>query len=312
MEKNMGLSDMVWTTVPISTLYTGLYDGPHATPKPSIEGPIFLGIPNMREDGGLDLSDIRHIAEEDYPTWTRRVVPQEGDIVFSYEATLHRYAIIPQGFRGCLGRRMALVRPKRSKVNTRYLYYYFFTQRWRETVGRYLLIGSTVDRIPLTDFPKFEVTVPPLPTQRRIAAVLSAYDALIENNARRMAILEDMARNLYREWFVKFRFPEHEDTAFVEKKGRDVPEGWEYRPFGELLAYHIGGGWARIKRQKILLPEHTSFAAQIYLQLEPHRLILALYATTKTPISVHGDWKLAILSSRFQVGARASPLVVRY
>jgi hypothetical protein len=123
MEKNMALSDMVWTTVPIATLYTGLYDGPHATPKPSIEGPIFLGIPNMREDGGLDLSDIRHIAEEDYPTWTRRVVPQEGDIVFSYEASLHRYAIIPRGFRGCLGRRMALVRPKHSKVNTRYLYY---------------------------------------------------------------------------------------------------------------------------------------------------------------------------------------------
>jgi type I restriction enzyme S subunit len=90
--------------VPIESLWLGLYDGPHATPKPSGEGPIFLGIGNITEDGRLDLTDIRH-AEEDFGNWTKRVVPQAGDIVFTYEATLNRYALIPEGFRGCLGRR---------------------------------------------------------------------------------------------------------------------------------------------------------------------------------------------------------------
>ena len=73
-----------WKTVPIGELYEGLYDGPHATPKPSDSGPVFLGIKNVTEDGHLDLSDIRHIAEEDYGTWTRRVEPRPGDIVFTY------------------------------------------------------------------------------------------------------------------------------------------------------------------------------------------------------------------------------------
>ena len=62
---------------------------------------------------------------EDYlPQWTKRVTPQEGDIVFSYEATLNLYAIIPKNFYGSLGRRMAVIRPDTSKVNTKYLFYY--------------------------------------------------------------------------------------------------------------------------------------------------------------------------------------------
>jgi len=87
------------------------YDGPHATPPFSSDGPIYLGIKNMTEDGHLDFSDIRHISEDDYVTWTRRVEPLPGDVVFTYEASLHRYAIIPEGFRGALGRRVALLRP---------------------------------------------------------------------------------------------------------------------------------------------------------------------------------------------------------
>ncbi len=71
------------------------------------------------------------------------------------------------------------------------------------------------------------VKIPPLATQRRIAAVLSAYDDLIENNQRRIAILEEMARNLYREWFVEFRFPGWEQAQFVETALGRVPEGWK-------------------------------------------------------------------------------------
>src|SRR2546421_1243574 len=224
-----------WKRVPIENVYVALYDGPHATPKPSSEGPVFLGIKNVTEDGKLDLSEIRHIAEEDFPQWTRRVVPKPGDIVFTYEATLNRYAIIPRGFRGCLGRRLALIRPNPEMVDARFLFYYFFSKDWRTTISKNMLSGSTVDRIPLTSFPTFKISLPPLPTQGKIAAILSAYDDLIENNTRRIAILEEMAQSLYREWFVHFRFPGHEKKNMVESELGLVPEGWEVKAFSEIV-----------------------------------------------------------------------------
>jgi len=208
---------------PIRDIALGIYDGPHATPKEADDGPIFLGIKNVTPQGALDFSDIRYISEADYPKWTKRVVPQEDDIVFSYEATLHRYAIIPKGFRGCLGRRMALIRLDKTKVDPRFLHYYFMTPAWRMVVESNVVSGATVDRIPLIRFPDFELRLPALHVQHRIASVLSAYDDLIENNRRRIRLLEQAARLLYREWFVHLRYPGHEHTTVID----GVPAGWE-------------------------------------------------------------------------------------
>lgn len=224
-----------WKTLPIKELYEGLYDGPHATPKPADSGPVFLGIKNVTADGRLDLSEIRHIAEEDYISWTRRVEPRQDDLVFTYEATLNRYALIPPGFRGCLGRRMALIRTNPSRVDVRFLHYYFFTDEWRAVIRRNMLTGATVDRIPLTTFPDFPVRAPPLPIQRRIAGILSAYDELIENSQRRIKILEAMARTLYREWFVHFRFPGHDTVPRVPSPLGEIPQGWEVKRVPECL-----------------------------------------------------------------------------
>jgi type I restriction enzyme S subunit len=231
----MKMSSTTWPTLPIKNIYKGLYDGPHATPRPAVKGPIFLGIKNVTEDGQLDLVNVRHIAEDDFADWTRRVQPQENDLVFTYEATLNRYALIPDGFRGCLGRRMALIRPNLEVVDVKYLFYYFFTDEWRSVIRNNMLSGSTVDRIPLTGFPDFPVRIPPLPIQRRIAGILSAYDDLIENSQRRIKTLEDMARRLYREWFVYFRFPGHEDCRLVESPLGEIPEGWEVKLVEEIV-----------------------------------------------------------------------------
>ncbi len=217
---------MTQQRVRIDSLYLGLYDGPHATPKPSDEGPVFLGIGNITPDGKLDLSEVRQIAEEDFASWTKRVVPQPGDIVFTYEATLNRYAIIPEGFRGCLGRRLALIRPDEKKVNPRFLFFYFFSDDWRRTISKNTLSGATVDRIPLTALPSFEVNLPSRRSQDRIATILSAYDDLIENNTRRIKILEQMAQMLYREWFVTFRFPGQEKVKVVKSALGLIPDGW--------------------------------------------------------------------------------------
>lgn len=221
-------------TVPIKELYLGLYDGPHATPKPSDDGPVFLGIGNVTDDGRLDLSTIRHIAEEDFAQWTKRVEPRPNDLVFTYEATLNRYAVIPEGFRGCLGRRMALIRTDPRRVDHRWLHYYFFSPAWREVIKSNMLSGSTVDRIPLTTFPEYPVNAPSLPTQRRIADILSAYDELIANNQRRIAVLEEMARALYREWFVYYRAP----GVVMGEDG--MPEGWGLGKLEDVITLQRG------------------------------------------------------------------------
>lgn len=79
------------------------------------------------------------------------------------------------------------------------------------------------------------VSIPPLSTQRKIAAILSAYDDLIANNARRIALLEALARALYREWFIHFRFPGHERVPLVASALGPIPQGWEVRKFSEAV-----------------------------------------------------------------------------
>ena len=214
---------MSWEKAKIKDVCEGIYDGPHATPPVSNDGAIFLGISNITQDGHLDISNPKYISEDDFPRWTKRVIPQGGDIVFSYEATLNLYAVIPDGFHGCLGRRMTLIRPDETKVNGRFLYYYFFSEKWRRIISENTVIGATVDRIPLIRFPDFLISFPSLEEQKAIAGILSAYDNLIENNQKQIKLLEEAAQRLYKEWFVDLRFPGHENTKIVD----GVPEGWQ-------------------------------------------------------------------------------------
>jgi type I restriction enzyme S subunit len=81
------------------------------------------------------------------------------------------------------------------------------------------------------------VLVPPLDIQRRIAAILGAYDDLIEVNRRRVALLEDMARGLFEEWFVRFHFPGHEDVTIANTPDGPVPEGWTWKVIGDVTSY---------------------------------------------------------------------------
>lgn len=85
------------------------------------------------------------------------------------------------------------------------------------------------------------IPTPPPHTQQRIAGILSAYDELIENSQRRIRILETMARNLYREWFVNFRFPGHEAIPRVSSPLGDIPRGWKIGAFTELADVLSGG-----------------------------------------------------------------------
>ncbi|MCZ7398979.1 MAG: restriction endonuclease subunit S [Candidatus Methanoperedens sp.] len=108
-----------------------------------------------------------------------------------------------------------------------YVYYYLQTLN----LGRFNS-GAGVPTLNRNDLDTLEIAVHPLSTQRKIAAILSAYDDLIENNMRRIKILEEMAQALYREWFVNFRFQGHEKVKMVESEMGIVPEGWEIKKLG--------------------------------------------------------------------------------
>ena len=107
--------------------------------------------------------------------------------------------------------------------------------------------GASQPKLTQSSLRSIKIRLPPLETQSRIAGILSAYDDLIENNARRIAILEEMARALYREWFVDFRFPGHERVGMVESEVGLIPEGWEVRSIGETIET-LGGGTPSTKR----------------------------------------------------------------
>ena len=93
--------------------------------------------------------------------------------------------------------------------------------------------------LSVTKLSKMKLEMPPLPTQRKIASILSAYDNLIENNRRRIKLLEQMAQNLYKEWFVRFRFPGYQNAEFEN----GTPKGWEEIPLDNLLINGFNGGW---------------------------------------------------------------------
>ena len=103
-----------------------------------------------------------------------------------------------------------------------------------------LAISSGVPHINIDILRHFEVCLPPRPTQRKITAILSSYDDLIENNTRRIAILEEMAQAIYREWFVHFRFPGHEGARMVESELGPVPEGWDIVHLSDIVDVYRG------------------------------------------------------------------------
>jgi type I restriction enzyme, S subunit len=180
-----------------------VFDGPHATPTKTQNGPIFLGIGSLNR-GRLDLSSTEHLSEEEFVKWTRRVTPKTGDVVFSYETRLGEAAIIPAGLRCCLGRRMGLVRTNLSELDPHFFLYQYLSPKFQEFLASRTIHGSTVDRIALKEFPDFEIDLPPLPVQKKVAKAMLEIDAKIEVNRRSNKTLEAMAQAIFKSWFVDF------------------------------------------------------------------------------------------------------------
>lgn len=212
-----------------------IYDGPHATPKKTTSGPYFLSISSL-DKGNFDISQSAQLSESEYIKWTRRVTPSEGDLLFAYETRLGEAALMPGGVKACLGRRMGLLRPDRSKVLPQYLLYSYLSPAFQQVIKRNTIRGATVDRIPISEMSDFEIRIPSLKEQRYVVGLLSALDDKIELNRRINDELEQMLRTLYDYWFVQFDFPDASGKPYKSSGGqmiysdqlkREIPAGWK-------------------------------------------------------------------------------------
>ena len=160
-----------------------VFDGPHATPKRREEGKYFLNISSL-QNGRLILDESDFIDDEDFQRWTRRVTPRENDLLFSYETRLGEAALMPPDIDAALGRRMALLRPNPEVVDPTFLLYYWLSPKWQQKIAQNTLYGATVNRLPITTLPNWEITLPELKVQRPIGRTLASLDDKISANSR--------------------------------------------------------------------------------------------------------------------------------
>jgi type I restriction enzyme S subunit len=170
------------------------------------------------------ISDLEEIKVETAPSRAKRVVKSNNTIIstvrpqnrsFYYFKDTSENIIASTGF--------AVLSPKEDLIDGRYLFYIISDKNFTAYLANHEK-GAAYPAITTDVIFNKEINLPPLQTQKRIASILSAYDDLIENNLKRIKLLEETAQNIYKEWFVNFRFPNYENTPFNKETG--LPEGW--------------------------------------------------------------------------------------
>ncbi|MBW4639339.1 MAG: restriction endonuclease subunit S [Gloeocapsa sp. UFS-A4-WI-NPMV-4B04] len=217
-----------WIKATLEDVCVRITDGAHHSPK-SIEYGFPMASVKDLTPHGITLETCRHISKEDFENLTRQgCQPEIGDVLIAKDgnSALETVCEIKHKLDVVLLSSVAILRPNNNKINSSFLRYFLDCKNTRQYLKNGFITGAAIPRVILKDFKRCEIYFPPLPTQRKIAAILSAYDRLIENNTQRIKILEEMARSLYREWFVNFRFPGHEQVKMVDSELGLIPEGW--------------------------------------------------------------------------------------
>jgi type I restriction enzyme S subunit len=207
-----------------------------------------LPIINVGDFGSRSVPDYQHLTEID-----PRVVKSESAILQDGDIVLVR----SNGNRELVGRTMLIRSPPRvthSAFTIRLRIHESGRRRLLPQYLAYLLRGPTlratlsaqghgtnISNLNQGVLDKLALSLPSLSIQCKITATLSAYDDLIENNSRRIKLLEEVAQRIYREWFVDFRYPGHEDVPLVDSEWGRIPKGWDVSPVGSLTQV-VGGG----------------------------------------------------------------------
>ncbi len=223
------------------------------------------GVPVIRGNN-LTLGKKRFVDEdfvyitEEKAHQLRNCQAMAGDLVFTAAGTLGQVGLIPEQAkypRYIISNKQLRLRCDPDIVLPEYLYYWFSAPAMRKYIANQNT-GSSIPLITLGTLRNLPVRLPPLSIQRKIASVLSAYDDLIENNTRRIEIIEEMAQAIYREWFVNFRFPGHEKIGMVDSILGPIPEGWKIGRLDDALLLQRGFDLPIKKRQEGSVPIYAA------------------------------------------------------
>jgi type I restriction enzyme S subunit len=217
-------------------------DGNHGEKHPKTadyvdDGIPFILVPDLK-DGIVDLDNCNHISYDQAKTLNKGF-SKTGDVLFTHKATIGKVAIVDTKEYEyiILTPQVTYYRVKKQDVLSYvYLYYYFCSNTFQNTFRLYASSGGTRDYLGIVAQQQLPIIFPNIEYQLRIVAILEKYDKLIRNNNKRIKLLEQMAENLYKEWFVRFRFPGHETAEFEN----GIPKGWEIKRIGDFVKLKSG------------------------------------------------------------------------
>jgi type I restriction enzyme S subunit len=195
------------------------------------------------KNGKIETQNCRFAEKKTFDKWTRRAKVERGDVLLTREAPMGEVGRVNFEENVFLGQRVVQYRANPKKLDSNFLLYSFLSPDLQYQFRRHSGTGSTVSHIRVPDCTEFEIPLPPLGEQQKIAAVLSALDAKIDCNNRINAELEAMAKTLYDYWFVQFDFP------FDFASGKPAQNGKPYKSSGGTMVYNptlkreIPAGW---------------------------------------------------------------------
>ncbi|HNP81791.1 MAG TPA: restriction endonuclease subunit S [Nitrospira sp.] len=199
------------------------------------------GVPFLRSQNitpfSLHLHDIKYVP----PTFHEKLKKsalRPGDVAVVRTGYPGTACVIPESLPEANCADLVVITPS-EKLNPYYLAA-IFNSAWGKSSVAGNLVGVAQQHFNVGAAREMEIALPSRAMQDQIAGILSAYDDLIENNQRRIKILEEMARSLYREWFVHFRFPGHDKVKMVSSPLGPIPQGWEVKPLEELATVTMG------------------------------------------------------------------------
>jgi type I restriction enzyme S subunit len=199
--------------------------------------------------GNLDVSTELFISEEKFREIERKFgAPKQGDLLLTSVGTLESVYVVKPGDRFYFKDGNLTWFRNFKGLDSRFLYFWIASPQGKAELQK-STIGSSQSALTIVLLKGMEIELPPLLVQKRIAGILSAYDELIENCQRRIKILESMARAIYREWFVHFRFPGHENHPRAPSPLGEIPQGWEVKRLDEVCRSIQDGDWIETKDQ---------------------------------------------------------------
>ncbi|MBK6964031.1 MAG: restriction endonuclease subunit S [Bacteroidales bacterium] len=183
----------------------------------------------------------------------RGVKVEENDILLNITgASVARCCMVPkQILPARVNQHVSIVRVDPKRANPQYVLFFINSPSYKNYLVGLSSAGATREALTKEVIENLKIPLPSLSIQLKIASILSAYDELIENNNQRIKLLEQMAEDIYKEWFVRMRFPGYETTKFLNIESEEVkqsaidatPEGWETVKLRVCFAQYIGGGW---------------------------------------------------------------------